>query len=105
VYGHLSVLDGEGAEVGDDGGTEQHVAGDVDVVQRQVLGVLRPARLLSAEPADQLLGAVELLRADHDVVLQLLLLASHDLELVAESLQLVCHLRTQRHHRVAVVRR
>jgi len=96
--GHdLSELDGERAEVGDDGGAQQDVAGDVEVVLAELERVLRPAVLLAAEAADQLLGAVELHRADVDVVLEHLLLVGHRLELVTQRLQLVRHLHPRRH--------
>ena len=89
---YLSKLDGEGAEVGDDCCTQQDVAGDVEVVITEDTRVLSPPVLLASQTADQLLGAVELLRAQRDVVLEHLLLPRHRLELVAESLQLVRHL-------------
>lgn len=85
-------VDGEGPEVGDHPGTEQHVSGDVDVELAQGLGHLGPPVLLSPQPANQLLCAHKLLRAELDVLLELLLLGVHLLELVVESLQLVRHL-------------
>jgi len=39
---YLSELDGEGAEVGDDGSTQQDIAGDVEILLAQQPRVVRP---------------------------------------------------------------
>ena len=91
---HLSVVNSEGAQVGHHPGWQQHVAQDVDVPLTQHAGCLRPAVLLSSQATNQLLCAVQLLGAQVDVVLQVLLLLRHHLKLVVQGLQLVRHLVT-----------
>jgi len=82
----LSEVDGECAEVCDDSGTKQHVTGDVEVFLSKHPCVDRPALLLSAQTADQLLRAVKLLAADVDVLLEFFLLLRHRFELVVQRL-------------------
>lgn len=103
-----AVADGEGAQVRDEPGRQQHVAcntrgardrdctedygralqtrvaltDDLPEQVLQLLGQLGPARLLPAQAADELLGAVQLGGAQVDLVLQTLLLARHLRELV-----------------------
>ena len=52
---------GEGPEVGDDPGADEHVARQAFVVLAQVFDVFGPAVLLAAQTRDQLLGANQLL--------------------------------------------
>jgi len=102
---HLSEVDGESAEVRDDGSAEQHVSRYVEILFTELASVHRPAFLLAAETAYQLLGTIQLLRTDVDVLLELLLLLRHRFELVVQRLQLVRHLGTRARHGIRGQRR
>ena len=58
---HLSEFDSERAEVSDNGGAQQHVSSDVEIVVAEHAGVFRPAAFLASKTANQLLGSVQLL--------------------------------------------
>ena len=90
--GLLPVGGREGAQVGDLGGGQQHVAGQLDVLFPQVHGRLGPPDLLPAQAADQLLRPVQLDRAHLHVLLELLLLGLLLLQVGVERGQLVQHL-------------
>ena len=72
MYIPLPVVHDEGAEVGDTRRRQQHVTDDVVVRLAQRLDVLRPARLLATQTADELLGANDLHLRQIDVVFQVL---------------------------------
>ena len=66
------IIHDERAQVGDARRRQQHVTDDVVVRLAQRLDVLRPARLLAAQTADELLGAHDLHLRQIDVVFQVL---------------------------------
>ena len=76
-------------QVGDDAGRQQNVSGQLLEQEIQVIRRVAPIVLLPAEAADEFLGALHLLAALIDAVLQVLFLLRHGGKVVVQALEFV----------------
>lgn len=83
---YISEVHGECAKVGDHGRAEQYIPSDVEELLSEFLSTVSPASLLTTQPANQLLGTVQFLGTQVNVILQVLLFLSHGLKLIIKGL-------------------
>ena len=87
-----SVHDVKGAQVGHCPGRQQDISADVEEARAEIRRHVGPTVSLAPEPVNELLRPVQLLGAQLNVVLQVLLLFRHGSKFIVQGLQFVSNL-------------